>query len=664
MKKMIFVLILLIFSINYAWYDEKSQNELLTYIKNKEYKKLVAFIKSKGEPNYTMGDQNITPLMFAIDNKDLLAVKILIKLKANMERKGLKEKVLPLEYSIAVGYEPIIKYLVDSGANVNGDYDRKPLLTALRLNKGRSARFLIKKGAKVTDCYNVCPIHLAARNGDTKTISAILKKGENINREYKQHIPLIDAIIEDKFEMVKWLIENGANYHQRIRLSNNEYVEIRNIIKNIKNAKMKTYLEELFSYKPCSESKKVVERNKQRKEIPRLFKLKKNKYGIINQNGKIIGRISAVHVGYLEDKIFYKSKKGKYGLYSSQGKLIMKAKYDNLSKVVDNKLFVQKDGRWALANIKGKLLTDFKYDQKLVFDGKIFFGKVGSKWKPIDKNGNELKFELPDNYDFYIPNNYEVYADGYYLLKHNKKYLYAIIDASGNIKIKDKEFTTNAGDGIIIYKEKGHKNPNISQINTNGDVLMPHWYRATKFLKENGFSVVTRELGYGAESKAFIDYSGKIVNNTWYDEVKPFNKNGRALVSKNKKWGIIDHTGKYISKIEYDDIDNTSLRDGSLIAVKKDGRWGYVDLEGNIVIDFLFNDAYSFNNNRAYVKIGNVYWIINEKGKKLFKIENNGSIYYKGIMYEAEKYFSGGFIVDAKRIVYSKKGKKMRYSGI
>lgn len=66
-------------------------------------------------------------------------------------------------------------------------------------------------------------------------------------------------------------------------------------------------------------------------------------------------------------------------------------------------------------------------------------------------------------------------------------------------------------------------------------------------------------------------------------------------------------------------------------AVKKDEKWGYIDANNNVVIDFQFDYARSFKQGRAIVKKGNFYGVINKEGE--FVIPPH---YYDLISYELE----------------------------
>ncbi|MEM8719709.1 MAG: WG repeat-containing protein [Cyanobacteria bacterium P01_G01_bin.39] len=75
--------------------------------------------------------------------------------------------------------------------------------------------------------------------------------------------------------------------------------------------------------------------------------------------------------------------------------------------------------------------------------------------------------------------------------------------------------------------------------------------------------------------------------------------NGLAAVKKYGKWGYIDKKGNEVIPFQYDDA--WSFREG-LAAVKQDtvlegdGKWGYIDKKGNEIIPFKFNSSGEFYN--------------------------------------------------------------------
>ena len=89
-----------------------------------------------------------------------------------------------------------------------------------------------------------------------------------------------------------------------------------------------------------------------------------------------------------------------------------------------------------------------------------------------------------------------------------------------------------------------------------------------------------------------------------------------------KKYGAFDSDFNLIIPFEYDMLGNRNSKpyiENNIINAKKDGKWGYIDLNNNIVIDFQFDDAYGFSEGRASVAIDNYFGII--------RLSNDGKLY-------------------------------------
>ncbi|MDR2127274.1 MAG: WG repeat-containing protein, partial [Prevotellaceae bacterium] len=74
---------------------------------------------------------------------------------------------------------------------------------------------------------------------------------------------------------------------------------------------------------------------------------------------------------------------------------------------------------------------------------------------------------------------------------------------------------------------------------------------------------------------------------------------GLAAIKKDGKWGFIDKIGAIVIQPEFDGVKNFS--DG-MAAVKKDGKWGYINRTGEIVISPVYHDAYNFREDIARVE--------------------------------------------------------------
>lgn len=96
----------------------------------------------------------------------------------------------------------------------------------------------------------------------------------------------------------------------------------------------------------------------------------------------------------------------------------------------------------------------------------------------------------------------------------------------------------------------------------------------------------------------------------------------RKTIGDSIKYGFADSNRNIIVEPVYDDskfyIGASSANSGfneGFAPVKKNGKWGYIDLKGKVVIDFLFDDAWCFSEGLAPVKLNGKYGYINNKGK-------------------------------------------------
>jgi hypothetical protein len=90
---------------------------------------------------------------------------------------------------------------------------------------------------------------------------------------------------------------------------------------------------------------------------------------------------------------------------------------------------------------------------------------------------------------------------------------------------------------------------------------------------------------------------------------------GLAFIKFEGKWYLVNANGKIISKETFDDVRDTS---GDFFPVEKNGKWGFLDPKGNLIIDYLYDSCFAactFRNSLALVKVGNRYGYINPKNE-------------------------------------------------
>lgn len=108
-----------------------------------------------------------------------------------------------------------------------------------------------------------------------------------------------------------------------------------------------------------------------------------------------------------------------------------------------------------------------------------------------------------------------------------------------------------------------------------------------------------------------------------YDFQGPY-CNGLAKVKKNGKWGFIDTTGAVIVPPKYTQVEN--FNDG-LARVRmgakagRTGGWGLVDTKGNEIVKPMFEWIYDFVDGKAMVKSDGAEGWIDRNGNMVGKKE-------------------------------------------
>jgi hypothetical protein len=146
--------------------------------------------------------------------------------------------------------------------------------------------------------------------------------------------------------------------------------------------------------------------------------------------------------------------------------------------------------------------------------------------------------------------------------------------------------------------------------------------------------------GFLGRKLGHIDRSGKLLNKNLYkinerNLQQPWRvAEGMAGIQIDGKWGFIDKTGEIIIKPQFDDARQfseglacvnfgaTRNKEGILVG----GKWGYIDKSGSIIIELQYEDVYSFSEGLAAVMINGKWGYIDKKGKIVIKPQF-GSVY-------------------------------------
>ena len=368
------------------------------------------------------------------------------------------------------------------------------------------------------------------------------------------------------------------------------YQEMIIVVNNSKDVFLCTYdvNEETGEYKT-----KVV--NKENKEIYTEYdKVEALENYDVNEN-----------VWYEKD-ILRVQKDGKYGIIDINGKEILATQYDNIEtlKGLQNSLIVEQGGLKGLVNDSGVTIIPPEYKSIDNFGDDYQKGYIvvdeNNKYGLISYSGTKI-----------LDNKYEkiekIYGENYFVIKekgkqkvidtNGKKVLSEGFDeikqiaTSGVVYVKNKKYGLMSYDGQVQIKEDYNY---LNEINTNIFVAeSKKKYGAIDIEKNIKIPFNYVDIYYNSTAGIYIAEDSKNESSIFDTE---YNLKAKGVLSElNTDKGYIklrvDNEYKYYNfKFEEkraEEIETNS----TLFLSKKDGKYGYVNKEGNVVVDYIYDDA-------------------------------------------------------------------------
>ncbi len=123
-----------------------------------------------------------------------------------------------------------------------------------------------------------------------------------------------------------------------------------------------------------------------------------------------------------------------------------------------------------------------------------------------------------------------------------------------------------------------------------------------------------------------------------------------VVVSSNGKLGFVDTSGKLILPFEFEEIKIFDFKNGF---VKKGGKYALANYNGKLLTQFVFDEAAGFSDDICLVMVGNRQGYINRLGQYIIQPQfNNGTHFFGGfarIYYDKWEQIEKGHIYQGKR---------------
>lgn len=328
------------------------------------------------------------------------------------------------------------------------------------------------------------------------------------------------------------------------------------------------------------------------------------KFGYINYKGKTLLETEyneIARINYINDDesvYLVAFENGQAGLFKNKSKVLENEYEDIQFDNINNLLILQRNGKQGVSDLDGKKIIQLEYDNIIITGNSInaqkgdevtVFNSEGEKLKnsnfisvletdnknyfiTIDKNENYGVIDKDDN--VIIDNKYtfiDYLFDNYFVAQNEQKI--GIVDDKGKEVIKFDYDVLQKIEGTDLIQ--GIKNENIDLIDKNMKKILT-MKNAQIDIKENYIKI------YNSEDRKYLQYDGKEVSNiNVIKEAKLFAK------KSNNKWGFVDKNGNIKIQYTYDMV--TELNEYGYAGIKLNGKWGVINSEGKIIQEPIYD---------------------------------------------------------------------------
>lgn len=297
-----------------------------------------------------------------------------------------------------------------------------------------------------------------------------------------------------------------------------------------------------------------------------IITVQDEKQGVVDTKGTQIVPNNYSEVKSLgEDTNLYivKDDKNNYGIYNK-----LDVKYQEIKQLNNEDLYcVKENNKYKVINEEEKEVFDLEFDDiKQIQDNIIVYTKNNQYGAYSTTQNKGIKAEY-DNIQYTCNNNF--------IVKKNNSY--GIVDVDNNIKQKIEYSFIGYYEDAEIYELESKNSENNQNTILNNNLQEIVTGIVNEVSGEKSYIRVWNEDGY-----KFYNLLGEE-----QDSREILTQNKIFLKKENGKYGFIDKDGNVVVDYIYDDAKEQN--EYGFAAVKKDGKWGAIDTQGNIVCEINYD---------------------------------------------------------------------------
>lgn len=324
------------------------------------------------------------------------------------------------------------------------------------------------------------------------------------------------------------------------------------------------------------------------------------RYGYINYRGsKIVKPIftqleRVTEISDDKNIYFIAFKDGQAGLLKNN-KEIVNYEYEDIQyNVLSNVFIIQRNGKYGATTREGKTILYPEYSS--VYTGGIYINAVKDNVIEVfDLQGNKIETDI---------NSKIKTENSNYYITIDKNNIYKVVDANENVIINNdyNYMEYLPGDYFIVARDSKNgvvdingksvielKYDSISRINET-NILQAETNKSIELYNLNMKKITTMSnatikevkddkeyiLLFSENDFKYLDKDGNILK-----AQELFKENNLFAKNVNGKWGFVDKNGNLKVQNKYEVV--TDFNKYGFAGIKKDGKWGVIDQEGHIV---------------------------------------------------------------------------------
>lgn len=332
---------------------------------------------------------------------------------------------------------------------------------------------------------------------------------------------------------------------------------------------------------------------------------KNNKYGLVNFGGKEILECEYDNIYTLKGikNSIIVEQDGKKGLVSNEGTQIISTEYKEI-KPLGNEyktgyIVTNQDGKYGIINYTKEFVLECQYDNiKNNPNIQNFIVKQDGKWKVINKEKQDI---LNGEFD-----DIKSVDNEYIIIQKNKKYGVYTISGEEKIVPSFNDIEHAFGEYFIVKKDN-----NYGMINLNNETILDFEYTTLEYDSKANFIQASKD-----------EISTQILDSNF--EVKLTGILSELNLEKGYMKLRIDNDYKYYN-FKFEEKSNKEiLETNTLFLDKKDGKYGYVDKNGKVIVDYTYDDAREQNEyGYSSIKKDGKWGVIDRTGKIILEPKYN-----------------------------------------